>query len=79
MGYVDNRGRPTETYPLNPSGSPEGVTSLCSADGRVTIMMPHPERVFRNVQLSYRPPDWDVDSFSPWIQLFRNAYRFATR
>ena len=79
MGYVDNRGRPTETYPLNPNGSPEGVTSLCSADGRVTIVMPHPERVFRNVQLSYRPLDWDVDSFSPWIQLFRNAYRFATQ
>ena len=79
MRYVDHRGEPTERYPLNPNGSPGGVTALCNADGRVTIMMPHPERVFRNVQLSYRPSDWDDSGFSPWIRLFRNAYRFATQ
>jgi phosphoribosylformylglycinamidine synthase len=79
MGYVDHRGDPTERYPLNPNGSPDGVTALCNTDGRVTIMMPHPERVFRNVQLSYRPSDWDDSGFSPWIRLFRNAYRFASQ
>jgi len=76
MRFVDNHGQPTLQYPLNPNGSPEGVTGLSSADGRVTIMMPHPERVFRNVQLSYRPDDW-TGEYSPWIQLFRNARRFA--
>ena len=75
--YVDNHGRATERYPLNPNGSPGGVTALASADGRVTAMMPHPERVFRNVQLSWHPDDWSPDEFSPWLQLFRNAYRFA--
>ncbi|MBQ42828.1 MAG: phosphoribosylformylglycinamidine synthase [Gemmatimonadetes bacterium] len=79
MRYVDHRGEPTERYPLNPNGSPGGVTALCNTAGRVTIMMPHPERVFRNVQLSYRPSDWDDSGFSPWIRLFRNAYRFATQ
>ena len=76
MRFVDNDGRPAERYPLNPNGSPGGVTGLSSADGRVTVMMPHPERVFRNVQLSYRPDDW-AGEYSPWIQLFRNARRFA--
>jgi len=74
--FVDNGGAPTEIYPLNPNGSPGGITALTSADGRVTVMMPHPERVFRNVQLSWRPPDWSGE-FSPWIELFRNAHRFV--
>jgi phosphoribosylformylglycinamidine synthase len=71
MRYVDNRGRPTETYPYNPSGSPQGITGLTTADGRFTVVMPHPERVFRNVQMSWAPDNAGEDS--PWMQLFRNA------
>ena len=74
--FVDNRGAATEVYPLNPNGSPGGITALTSTDGRITVMMPHPERVFRNVQLSWRPGTWDGE-FSPWIELFRNARRFV--
>ncbi len=77
LRYVDNRGASTERYPCNPNGSPCGMAALSSIDGRVTIMMPHPERVFRNVQLSWRPPDWSGE-FSPWLRLFQNALRFVT-
>jgi phosphoribosylformylglycinamidine synthase len=69
--FVDHRGTPTEHYPENPNGSPDGVTALTTPDGRVTLLMPHPERVFRTVQLSWHPPDWPEDS--PWMRLFRNA------
>jgi phosphoribosylformylglycinamidine synthase len=69
--FVDNRGRPTETYPLNPNGSPEGITGLTTADGRFTILMEHPERVFRNVQMSWAPDSAGEDS--PWMRMFRNA------
>jgi len=69
--FVDNYGRPSDTYPLNPNGSPGGLTAVTTADGRFTIMMPHPERVFRSVQLSWRPDSWGEDS--PWMRLFRNA------
>jgi phosphoribosylformylglycinamidine synthase len=69
--YVDNLHHPTEHYPLNPNGSPLGMTAFTSGDGRVTLMMPHPERVFRTAQLSWAPPDWREDS--PWMQFFRNA------
>ncbi|HEC27983.1 MAG TPA: phosphoribosylformylglycinamidine synthase [Gammaproteobacteria bacterium] len=69
--YVNNYGEATETYPLNPNGSPEGLTGLCNQDGRFTIMMPHPERVFRTVQHSWHPDDWLEDS--PWMRMFRNA------
>ncbi len=72
--YVDNHGRVTERYPLNPNGSPQGVTALTTPDGRVTIMMPHPERMFRSVQYSYCPPEWGEDG--PWMRLFRNARRW---
>ena len=78
MRYVDNYGQPTERYPFNPNGSPQGLTSLTSADGRVTIMMPHPERVFRNVQLSYRPAAWSGED-GPWLKLFHNAHTFASQ
>jgi phosphoribosylformylglycinamidine synthase len=71
MRYVDNRGKAAETYPCNPSGSPQGVTGLTTADGRFTIVMPHPERVFRNVQMSWAPDDAGEDS--PWMRMFRNA------
>ena len=69
--YVDGHGRATERYPDNPNGSPLGITALTTADGRVTIMMPHPERVFRTVQNSWHPDDWDEDG--PWMRMFRNA------
>jgi len=69
--YIDNHGAPATRYPSNPNGSPLGVTGFCNDDGRVTILMPHPERVFRSVQLSWRPRDWHGDS--PWMRMFRNA------
>ncbi|WP_266170018.1 phosphoribosylformylglycinamidine synthase [Dyella subtropica] len=71
LRFVDNRGRPTEHYPLNPNGSPGGLAGFTAADGRVTIMMPHPERVFRSVQMSWHPEQWGEDS--PWMRMFRNA------
>ncbi|MGN7611880.1 phosphoribosylformylglycinamidine synthase [Magnetococcales bacterium HHB-1] len=76
LRYVDNRGQSTETYPANPNGSPLGITGLSSEDGRVTIMMPHPERVFRVVQNSWYPDHWSGDS--PWMRMFHNARRWLT-
>jgi len=69
--FVDAQGRPSELYPQNPNGSPGGITALTTPDGRVTVMMPHPERVFRAVQHSWRPKGWREDG--PWMRLFRNA------
>ncbi|MBL8251007.1 MAG: phosphoribosylformylglycinamidine synthase subunit PurQ, partial [Candidatus Competibacter sp.] len=71
LRFVDSRGRPTERYPANPNGSPGGITGLTSRDGRFTILMPHPERVFRAVQYSWHPAGWGADG--PWLRLFRNA------
>ena len=71
LRFVDNHGQATERYPLNPNGSPAGLTGFTSADGRATILMPHPERVFRSVQLSWRASEWAEDS--PWMRMFRNA------
>lgn len=71
LRFIDNHGKVTETYPANPNGSPRGITGLCSRDGRVTIMMPHPERVFRAVQNSWRPDEWQEDG--GWLRMFRNA------
>jgi phosphoribosylformylglycinamidine synthase len=71
LRYVDQRGRATETYPFNPNGSPVGITGMTTADGRFTIMMPHPERVFRTVQHSWCPDEWGEDG--PWMRMFRNA------
>ena len=71
LRYTDNYGKVTEQYPLNPNGSPQGITGLTAADGRVTIMMPHPERVFRAIQNSYVPNEWDEDG--AWMRMFRNA------
>jgi phosphoribosylformylglycinamidine synthase len=69
--FVDNRGKPTESYPQNPNGSPRGITAVTTPDGRFTIVMPHPERVFRSVSLSWHPDEWGEDS--PWMRVFRNA------
>lgn len=71
LSYVDNRGNETEAFPANPNGSPQGVTGLTTADGRFTIMMPHPERCFRTVQNSWHPPEWGEDA--AWLRMFRNA------
>jgi phosphoribosylformylglycinamidine synthase len=71
LRYVDNHGQVTTTYPANPNGSPAGISGVCSEDGRVTIMMPHPERVFRTAQHSWHPDDWGENS--PWMQMFMNA------
>jgi len=71
--YVDNHHNVTQHYPLNPNGSPHGMTALTTTTGRVTIMMPHPERVFRTVQNSYAPKSWLAHDNAPWSRLFQNA------
>jgi phosphoribosylformylglycinamidine synthase len=71
MRFVDHRGQPTEGYPYNPNGSPQGTTSVTTADGRFTVLMPHAERVFRSVQQSWHPDSWG--EYSPWMRMFRNA------
>ena len=71
LRFVNNYGDVTEQYPFNPNGSPQGITGLTANDGRVTIMMPHPERVFRAIQNSYIPGEWDEDG--AWMRMFRNA------
>jgi len=75
--YVDNYGETTERYPFNPNGSPEGVTAVTTTDGRVTVMMPHPERVFRSVQLSYCPDGFCDGEEGPWLRMFQNARNFV--
>jgi phosphoribosylformylglycinamidine synthase len=74
MRYTDNQGVATEAYPFNPNGSPGGLTAVTTADGRFTAMMPHPERVFRNIQMSWT--SGDQSAFSPWMQLWHNARRW---
>jgi phosphoribosylformylglycinamidine synthase len=76
MRFVDNQGAATERYPLNPNGSPEGITSVTTPDGRFTVLMPHMERVHRNVQMSWTPADWTEDA-SPWLRVFQNARRWV--
>jgi len=71
LRYVDGDGNAATQYPLNPNGSPDGITGLSSEDGRATILMPHPERVVRTVNLSWHPAEWGEDS--PWMRMFRNA------
>ncbi len=73
MRYIDNQLQATDNYPYNPNGSPQGVTGFCNRDGRVTIMMPHPERLFRSVQYSWRPRGWGEDG--PWMRMFRSALK----
>jgi len=75
LRFVDNQGLPSERYPYNPNGSPGGITGLSAADGRVTIMMPHPERLFRTVTNSWYPKEWG--EHSPWIRMFQNARAFV--
>jgi phosphoribosylformylglycinamidine synthase len=75
LRFVDHHGAVTETYPFNPNGSPDGLTAVTTADGRFTAMMPHPERVFRNVQMSWT--SGDKGEHSPWLRLFRNARKWV--
>jgi len=75
LRYIENDGSIAARYPANPNGSPQGITGLCNADGRVTVMMPHPERVIRTVTNSWHPDDWGEDA--PWMRLFRNARRWV--
>ena len=75
LRFVDNHGHATERYPYNPNGSPQGVTGLTTPDGRFTILMPHPERVFRTVQNSWHPAGWGEDG--PWLRMFRNARKWV--
>ena len=75
MRFVDNAGEVTQRYPYNPNGSPQGITSLTTADGRFTVLMPHAERVFRTVLQSWHPDGWGEDS--PWMRMFRNARKWV--
>jgi len=78
MRFVDNHGQSTEAYPFNPNGSPGGLTAVTTADGRFTAMMPHPERVFRNIQMSwFDRAQQDSSVHSPWMQLWRNARQWV--
>ncbi len=70
LRYVDNHGKLTQNYPSNPNGSPHGMTAFCNEDGRFTVMMPHPERIFRSWQMSWHPDEWQENS--PWMRLFYN-------
>jgi phosphoribosylformylglycinamidine synthase len=73
LRYIDNRGTVASGYPFNPNGSPDGLAGVTTADGRFTIMMPHPERTFRSVQMSWQPRGLGEDA--PWLEMFRNARR----
>ena len=75
LRFVDNRGAIASAYPCNPNGSPAGITGLTTTDGRFTVVMPHPERVFRTVQNSWHPPEWGEDG--PWMRIFRNASKWV--
>jgi phosphoribosylformylglycinamidine synthase len=75
--YIDFQGEPTEVYPHNPNGSPAGATGFTTTDGRATIMMPHPERLFRSVQMSYRPADQFTGEAGPWLKMFQNARAYV--
>jgi phosphoribosylformylglycinamidine synthase len=73
--YVDNYGRATSAYPYNPSCSPQGITGVTTPDGRFSILMPHPERVYRTIQNSWHPAEWGEDA--PWLRMFRNARKWV--
>lgn len=79
LNFVDDQGTETEKYPFNPNGSPQGITSLCSPDGRHLAMMPHPERSFLKWQHPWLPEDWQNLKASPWLQIFQNAYDWCMK
>ena len=73
MQYIDGQGKPTQTYPLNPNGSPDAIAAVTTVDGRVTIMMPHPERVYRSAQMSWLPEEWRDSELAGWYRMFATA------
>jgi phosphoribosylformylglycinamidine synthase len=75
LRYLDSQGQAATTYPHNPNGSPDGLTGFTTGDGRFTIMMPHPERLFRTTQYSWHPDSWAEDG--PWLRMFRNARKWV--
>ena len=75
--FCEANGKPTKSYPMNPNGTKDGITAFTAANGRVTIMMPHPERVFRKSQLSWQPSH--LKEYSPWMQMFLNARKFCDK
>jgi phosphoribosylformylglycinamidine synthase len=75
LAFVDNRGARTVQYPANPNGSPDGLTAVTTPDGRFTALMPHAERVFRNVQMSWT--SGEVSARSPWMRMFANARKWV--
>ena len=77
LQYIDHSGNVTESYPMNPNGSPDGQTGFTTNDGRFTIMMPHPERVFLKKQYSWLPDDWTAEN-GPWMRIFYNARNWLT-
>jgi phosphoribosylformylglycinamidine synthase len=79
MRFVDNHGQATEQYPFNPNGSAGGLTAVTTLDGRFTAMMPHPERVFRNVQMSWTDlsKGGDISATSPWLRVWQNARKWV--
>jgi phosphoribosylformylglycinamidine synthase len=77
--YVDDQGKPTESYPFNPNGSPLGIAALCSEDGRHLAMMPHPERVFLPWQAHWLPEDLRDLQASPWLKMFCNSYDWCMK
>jgi phosphoribosylformylglycinamidine synthase len=79
LRYADDNNKPTEEYPFNPNGSAHGIAGLCSKDGRHLALMPHPERCFLKWQLPWMPDSWAKHDTSPWLQLFQNAYEFASK
>jgi phosphoribosylformylglycinamidine synthase len=78
LRFVDNHGKPTQRYPANPNGSAAGLTGFTNDDGRFTILMPHPERVFLRKQMSWAPHDWHWED-SPWMRMFQNARAWIDR
>ena len=77
LRFVDLQGRPTESYPYNPNGSTSGLTGFSSADGRILMMMPHPERNFRGNLFSWKPKSWGgAGDFAPWALIFENVYKW---
>jgi len=76
LRYIESDGSAATIYPANPNGSPLGITGLCNTDGRVTILMPHPERTLRSVNFSWAPGSWSGGS--PWLRMFQNARRWIT-
>jgi phosphoribosylformylglycinamidine synthase len=79
LRYVDDAGVPTEAYPANPNGSPDGIAGLCSPDGRHLALMPHPERCHRLWQWAWTPPEWEGLASSPWLRMFQNAREWAVQ